>query len=57
MTPYGRQDVLAAVSKHKTSAHEGRRGDGVDMDVVRRFSEGSFVGLFVTVVGAGVKFD
>jgi hypothetical protein len=43
------------------SAHLGRRGEGVDMDVVRRFVKGSFavsaVGLLVTVVGAGVKFN
>jgi hypothetical protein len=45
----------------KGSAQQGRRGEGVDMDVVRRFAKGSFavttVGLLVTVVGAGVKFS
>ena len=61
VTPYGREDGLAAVPKHKESAHGGRRGEGVDMDVARRFVKGSFavsaVGLLVTVVGAGVKFN
>ena len=40
---------------------EGGVGEGGDMDVVRRFVKGSFavsaVGLLVTVVGAGVKFN
>ena len=61
VTPYGPEDGLAAVPKHKGSAHGGRRGEEVDMDVVRHFVKGSFtvsaVGLLVTVVGAGVKFN
>ena len=61
MAPYGPADELVRVPMHWESAHLGRRGEGVDMDVVRRFAKGSFavpaVGLLVTVVGAGVKFN
>ena len=62
MRPHGPSDRLVPAPMHKRSRPTGGGpGEEVDMDVVRRFVKGSFavsaVGLLVTVVGAGVKFN